>query len=249
MGVWDRDRRIRVLAISPCYPCQLSCIYCDLPTNAKYINEGNNREYAKYAERMDIEELVRAFEEEGRLQPSCPIEISCGEITISPNKEKLLKAVEKYPLQIFTNAIIFDEQIAELASRMGSCLNVSIDSGTRESYKTVKGMDAFEKVCENLRKYRVRGCHLLLKYIILPENNNELDINGFISLCKELEPISVSISCDLHINTSELPKEIADGAASMARRLGKIGIHADILSLYGKDNLQYIYEKLREKNG
>lgn len=242
---WNAERRVNILSLSLSYPCQLSCIYCNLPTCGK--NFPNREIELKKAYSVDIKKLIIALKEVGKLQPSEPVQISGGEITIYPKREELLNVLSEYPLQIFTNAIIFDEKIAELAARNdGSFLNVSVDAGTRETYGLVKGLDVYEKVCETLKKYRDKGSHILLKYIILPENCTKDNFDGFASLVKNISPISVSIACDIRLPAEKIPESIVEGAVYLSDELRDIGgIQINIMPYFGKNNLNYIHSKLR----
>lgn len=206
---WSTERRVGVLALSLSYPCQLSCCYCDLSSNAK--NLPNHKQSIQRAFRIDIQRVVTYLKELGQLQPIEPIQISGGEISILPQRKELLNAVSEYPLQIFTNAIRYDAQIHRLICREGSFLNVSLDSGTRETYYRVKGLDAFPVVCENLRRYAQGGGHIHLKYILLPENHAREDLDGFISLAKEISVECVMISRNINVPVAEMdPRDLED---------------------------------------
>ena len=133
--------KIHVLAISPSYPCQLSCKYCAVPGNAREIEK--NREAVCQAKKLDIAQMMRVLEEKDVLDLKEPIQLSAGEITILPNKKEILDSLSKYPVQVFSNCVLYDAQISEMISRKdGSFLNVSVDAGTRETYREVKGLDA-----------------------------------------------------------------------------------------------------------
>lgn len=246
MAEWNADRKVTVLSLSLAYPCQLSCIYCDLPTNGMHFP--NREEELKKACSIDINKLLNALKKNGKFQPSEPVQISGGEITVSPKKDELLNAVSEYPLQIFTNGILYDEKIAELTARDdGSFLNISLDAGTKETYRAVKGLDVYEKVCETLRKYKDSGSHILLKYIILPENCSKEDFDGFTALAEEIAPMSISIACDVRVPAGKIPWSIVEGAIYMGARLQREGILVNILPYFGNDNLAYIHSKMKEE--
>ena len=239
---WENERHISVLALSMSYPCHLGCIYCDLLTNARHL--AAHREEAEKAKSLDIPALLDCLSEKGGFSPSEPIQLSGGEITASPVKEELLAAVSPYPVQVFTTGVIYDEKIAELTAREdGSFLNVSLDSGTAETYRLVKGLDAFERVMTTLRRYRQKGSHLLLKYIIMPENASEANLEGFLELAAELRPQSVSISCDIRVETSLLPRVVIDGAVHLALGCRERGIAYTIMPYFGETNLKEIYNR------
>ena len=213
-GYWDQDRKIRAINISLNYPCQLSCIYCDALGNAR--NRGQHQKNVNDALAVNVIELIQKLAERGEYDQNTPIALSSGEITIVPGHEKLLDFLEQYSLEIFTNGIVYDAKVSQLVARDdGSSLNVSIDAGTKETYQLVKGLDAFYKVEDNVRRYAKEGAHLLLKYILLPENCSQTDMNGFLALVTELRPDRVHISCNNHLSPRELPQTIKDAAAYM----------------------------------
>lgn len=243
MAEWNADRKVNILSLSLSYPCQLSCIYCKLANDK---NLPNREEELKKACSIDINKLLNALKKNGKFHPSEPVQISGGEITVSPKKEELLNAVGEYPLQIFTNGILYDEKIAKLTARDdGSFLNISLDAGTKETYRLVKGLDVYEKVCETLRKYKDKGSHILLKYIILPENCSKEDFDGFTALAEEIVPMSVSIACDVRVPAERIPQSIVEGAIYLGTRLQREGISVNVLPYFGKENLNYIHSKMK----
>jgi adenine C2-methylase RlmN of 23S rRNA A2503 and tRNA A37 len=98
-------------------------------------------------------------------------------------------------------------------------------AGTRKKKKKIKGVDAFGKVCENLRRYSANG-FVHLKYIILPGvNDSEADINGFIELCGNLNIKAVDVTRDRYDGRS-LTDHAIGMVARMLNGLQKIGVCA-----------------------
>jgi len=65
-----------------------------------------------------------------------------------------------------TNGLEYDDEIKQRMLNGTGILNVSIDAGTRETFYLVQGIDAFERVVDNLRKYSTdKKGNLYLKYI------------------------------------------------------------------------------------
>ena len=82
-------------------------------------------------------------------------------------------------------------------------MNVSIDAGTRETFHKIKGVDGFERVCENLQEYHKAGC-VTLKYIFLPGiNDKKEDIDGFVDLCIELKCKIVVIEQNIYDDVND----------------------------------------------
>ena len=241
-GYWDNENKINVLAISPSFPCQLSCTYCSVPSNARLCKE--NKEIQELAKKIDVIDIVKHFEERGLLNLTEPIQISSGEITIHPKKHEILGYLSKYPLQIFSNCVIYDEQVAKLIAREGSFLNVSLDAGTADTYYKVKGLNAFNKVKETIKKYKKNGGNIEIKYILLEENCDMEDLEGFISFCKDIDIRMINISCDISINHDNLPMRIVDAAIYLANKAKEIGILYRVLPYFGTKNMEYINSKI-----
>ena len=77
-----------------------------------------------------------------------------------------------------------------ISRKDGSFLNVSVDAGTRETYREVKGLDAYDRVLSHIRRYAQEGAVIEIKYILMPENCDRENIDGFLAFCKEISPPS-----------------------------------------------------------
>lgn len=91
----------------------------------------------------------------------------------------------------YTNAFIFDKDIArELHDNPQATINLSIDAGTADTWRKVKGVDNFNHVLDNLIAYRkasARAGQIILKYIIMPGiNDSEEDFRAFVDIVKAL---------------------------------------------------------------
>ncbi len=237
---WNIESKIEVLAISPSYPCQLGCIYCDVQSNSRF----KNKEIRIATDKINVIKFMEYLEAKDQISLKEPIQISAGEISINPKKREILNSVSKYPLQIFSNCVVYDEQISELIARDGSFLNVSLDAGNRETYKKVKGLDAWSKVTENISRYQEEGANIEIKYILLPENCDEDNINGFIDFCKNTKIKRINVSCNVSVDHSKLPKEIVKAAIYMAKAGEAYGADVEILPYFGDKNMAYIMREL-----
>ena len=243
---WENnDNKIQILALSPSYPCQLSCKYCSVTSNAKIACK--NTDIIQQALDLDIIAIVKQLENRNMLDLQEPIQLSGGEITINPKKREILSYLSKYPLQIFSNCVIYDEQVSELIARDGSFLNVSIDAGTPETYKIVKGLDVFDKVVNNIKRYSDEGGNIEIKYILLEDNCDKNNIDGFVNICEKCNLNMVNISVDLSIDSNNIPKSIIEGAIYMANRLYQENIKYNILPYFSEDNMNYIKSKLKNQ--
>jgi pyruvate-formate lyase-activating enzyme len=165
------------------------------------------------------------MKERGIIDTDTTIQYSGGEISIHPLENEILAELQDHPCVILTNANIYSEKIGEILSKGRSRLYPSIDAGTHDTFAKIKGVDAFDKVRENLTRYAADG-FVHLKYIILPGvNDNERDIDGFVRLCKTTKIAAVDITRECH---SVAP--FGDGTigmiARMMRGLREVGVAA-----------------------
>lgn len=235
--------KIHILSFSLNYPCQLSCKYCSVPGNAQHI--ANNRETVEKAFDLNIAEMMRVLEERNILELTEPIQLASGEITILPNKNEILDCLSRYPLQIFSNCVLYDQKVSDIISRKdGSFLNVSIDAGSRKTYHEVKGKDAYDKVLDTIRRYSANGAVIEIKYILLPENCDKKNLDGFLSFCKEISPRDIKISCDISMDHTQMSEDIVKSAIYMARQAKQFGMPYSILPYFGKQNMERIFREI-----
>ncbi|GHV28412.1 hypothetical protein FACS1894167_05340 [Synergistales bacterium] len=209
-GYWSVDNKIKSVAFGFEYPCQLSCCYCGHRNavhkiDAEAIKKQRQFSWTKFFETLENNELISS---------DTIVALASGEITCTPNKDEILASVAKYSLGILTNAVLYDEQIALLAARIGSHMNVSVDSGIRETYKLVKGLDAFDRVFESIGKYIAKGVRVIVKYIFLPQNSDDENIIGFVNNCIKAGVKEIYISRD-YSNPDALPLHIIKQISSM----------------------------------
>lgn len=158
--------------------CNARCVYCDLTKSACD---------STYLDGLDVIKILEGFAPYfGANSFLCYIP---AEITVSPLRTQIYNFMSEHHWNfavIKTNGIKYDSQLAQFCSHETK-INVSLDSGTKETYAKVKGVNAFDTVIENLRKYKAEGAGIELKYILLEDlNDDEKDMDGFLSLAKEL---------------------------------------------------------------
>jgi wyosine [tRNA(Phe)-imidazoG37] synthetase (radical SAM superfamily) len=200
IGSWSNNDLIRYINLSmyPA-PCQCRCLYCNISAAdrdpAAIGGEGVEDAYEMLFDALDF--ALRT----GMIAPNALWQVSSGEIAIHPYKERIFNLVRDQAAIFHTNCFRFDYQIAaNLAMNPNSLINLSIDSGTRETWHRIKGFDNFGKILENLCKYAEnmsRPNQISLKYIILTGiNDGHGDFNGVISLMKALGIVHLSLACD-----------------------------------------------------
>jgi len=170
--------------------CQAKCIYC-----SEHEKPSSTHEIASLSHHPKmVAEMIDYLRSKDYIDEKCFMAVSPGEITITPHKDLMLDAISKYKGEFATNAFLFDIKIANSMKKNASVVYVSLDCGTRDTFKIVKGLDKFDRVIENIKKYREHG-DLRLKYIIMPGiNDYEQDFNGIISILKMLNLNNLTIA-------------------------------------------------------
>ena len=161
--------------------CNAKCIYC--------VFSGFERDY-KY----DVIPLLKDLIKHNYFDKNAEITLSGGEITIIPDFDELLEIFLSYfnsKIHIFTSGIKYSTAIEKALGENRCDLLISLDSGTRETYLAIKGVDCFEKITDNLKNYISKTPNakesIFLKYILINAiNDNYTELEKFLNLVSEL---------------------------------------------------------------
>ena len=201
-GISKEEHRITNVYLSNGIPgtteCNFKCFYCSPSFNygKKYEEQGEN-----------ILDVIRYFADN---EDVSHMYYAAGEITVSPCRLQTIKLLKENHLngEVFTNGYIYLEELKELIDERNMILNVSIDSGTAETFAKIKGVDGFETVIKNLENYTLSGGGVRLKYIVFEGVNCEKkDLDGFISIACKINAL-VDISWDCRFTKNIITDEI-----------------------------------------
>lgn len=170
------SKQIKSFSISHYTKCHLRCAYCFIPY--KNLDFKNDMEY-------DAMDIINYLDNMDMLSDNFEIGWGGGEPTISKYFDKnISEMLEKgYNIFINTTAVKFSDSIYNGMKQKKLSIQVSVDSGTSETYKKVKGVDHFDNVWNNIKKYADFPDNIRIKYILFDWNSNEKDISGFIDKC------------------------------------------------------------------
>ena len=95
--------------------------------------------------------------------------------------------------EIYLNSscIKYEKSIEKALKKDNIELTLSLDCSTREMYKKIKRIDAFDKVIKNMKKYvkaqAEKKTAVRIKYIILPNvNDTKEEIDNWLVLCQNI---------------------------------------------------------------
>jgi pyruvate-formate lyase-activating enzyme len=178
------DNKTSFVAVAGMSSCNANCFYCDRSHLLRH----------NYAAAPILRRLI----ETDKIDKGARIDLAGGEITIQPNAEDFYSIIDNYNSYILSSGILYSERIHKLISRKNypySLIFVSIDSGTRETYKKIKRVDKFDEVRTNLIKYAENGGKVRLKYIMINDINDNYEYaDGFLDICREVHAESVVLS-------------------------------------------------------
>ncbi len=252
LGDWKSDDTIHFVNLSmyPA-PCQCKCFYCFVPRidmDKAYVKEGYEKIFdaIEYAQKIDL------------ITPDTSWQVSSGEITIHPFKDRILDIVKNHEVMFYTNCFKYDEKVAaNLAANTRSSINLSIDAGTSKTWKKVKGFNNFDKVIDNLLNYSknsLRAGQIVLKYIIFPGvNDSHEDYVALLEIMKKLgiTHLNISRDCRTKYNISaEQKKELIEAAGRLLVMLEEAGFSAKFFEYYlsEQDDIKSFATKLSEAN-
>jgi len=224
-------------------PCQSRCIYCSVHQKDQSVASEEVR--TVYEKLFDMLELAERC---GIIVPEAVWQVSSGEIAIHPYHDRIMKLVEGKAAVFYTNCMKFDEAVAQnLHDNPNSAINLSIDSGTPETWAKVKGADNFDQVLENLVKYyaaSARPGQITMKYIVMPDINDIYeDYVSLVEIMKVLNVKHLTISRDTRTKytlNSEERMKLTGAAAYLLAICHKNGISNDMFTYTAEEQSEAI---------
>ena len=242
--IWKAERAIQELTFG-LYPspCQSKCFYCSVWEDC--LKGDQPEAVSDYYDKML--NFVEYIKDNDFIDKNARWNIASGEITIHPYRERLLNAVGNSKCRFFTNMFKYDERIAaNLSANSKSTVFLSIDAGTKETWRKIKGVDNFERVLENLFKYRdiSEPGQIMLKYIIFPGIND--DDENFEAVAKIMSLLNSSGNCisrdtrEKYDIDSEKMNIIMDSYARLVSVFEKYDLAYDLWDLSPEQKLQVV---------
>ena len=188
--------------------CNYKCSYCTIGGAPPNDSEHGRR---------TLGDVITAFKNADLLDPDYNVVLStAGEPLLHPRRKEFYQAFDGTEFIVNTNGSIYDPDLFEMMMKKQVLLITSVDAGTRETYRKIKGVDGFLKVRSNLSRYAQAAIGIVaLKYLFVPGiNDSSADVDGFIELCMETGATFVIVSID-YFSVSNITEHTRD----MVRRL------------------------------
>ena len=141
-----------------------------------------------------------------------------GEPTMLPDFDEHLATYARLGIGIslFTNAVRFSQKVYDgIKSRAIEFTIVSLDAGTPETFKALKGRDHYQDVVDNLAKYVEAGAKkygkVCVKYIFHDKNCSDADIDGFVAAMERVRPFEIWLNMDFYPLSAKYPGQAEVG--------------------------------------
>lgn len=223
--------KIKFIEIYNWIQCNCACFYCSNreQTKLKIFNRRNQKGV------IDALPLLKNLQKKGKLDADLEVFMAGGEPTILKEFVGLLKFFIKnnYRAHVLSNGILYEKYISKLINTQNhSSLSISLDCGTRETFKKIKGVDKFDDVIKNIKKYvtdtKELSDRIMLKYILLKGvNDNKEEIDKWIDVCSSIGVVSYVPSIEfchsvMNPEKSELTPEICDLYEYIKKRVKEV---------------------------
>jgi MoaA/NifB/PqqE/SkfB family radical SAM enzyme len=170
------DRTLPLVTFYLTERCNSRCITCD------YWRHGRKD--------ADVESVARVIPDLRRLGTRVAL-LSGGEPLLNPQWQSIATTLRDAGIRVWllTSGLSLAKHAATAAGLFES-ITVSLDGTTPGTYEAIRGLDAFDKVCEGVRAAVARGAAVNLRVTLQQTNYRELP--AFVALAHELGVRQVS---------------------------------------------------------
>lgn len=222
------ENTIKFIEIYHWNQCNCACIYCSNRETTKLkITTKRNQNGV-----INVLSDLKKLQKEQLLDKNIEISMVGGEPTILKEFPQLLKFFIKnqYAVNILSNGILYEKQVTKvIKTNPKSSICISLDCASKENYIKIKGIDKFDDVIKNIKKYiketKQFSNRIIVKYIILKGiNDTQEEIDKWIDLCTSIGVTNYFPSIEFchsvkNPEKSELTQEICDLYNYMKKRI------------------------------
>lgn len=187
----SKFKKLYIYNNQPQCPCK--CLYCSMPNNERHDSQ----------QIYNVSDIINKIENNDLIDENTEISLFDG--GVGEYSEQLNAIIDcglrhNCSFEILSNAVSYNEKIAEILKNKKITLRIQFDCGTKETYTKIKKVDNFDSVIANLKKYsedvkdNLDGM-IQLKYIICPGYNDSIkEIKAFFAIAESLGVKNVILS-------------------------------------------------------
>lgn len=168
-GEWEQSDIVSHVIFDHWTHCNCKCTYCYTEDDKERYNKLNT---------YSVMPIIKDMLKKKILSPGGAIGFGGGEPTMLQEFEELISVLLENGfdnIRVPSSALKYSPIIEKGIASKQLTVVVSVDSGSGEVYKKIKQVDAYDLVCENLKKYaiaQVEPGFVVSKYIIIPGIND-----------------------------------------------------------------------------
>jgi len=197
-GFWRKSVKLNEINFGSNQPgdiCNFRCTYCFCENTFKRLKDATDG-FTTYEILQQLSEMPEYDTED------LTIQLANGEFCANKHCDDMLDIFmkTKWKFSLLSNFSLYREKLAKLmeTGRITRTV-VSLDAGTRETFKAVKRNDRFDIVLKNIKRYPIKYTKFCLKYVFIEGvNDNEADIDGFYEIAKDSGAV-IMISKDMNV--------------------------------------------------
>ena len=182
---FNKKNKISHIILDHYKQCDCTCIYC----SQKIL-------YPQTMQNYDVLPIIKQLYKQNMIsQKHLTVEFQGGNISCLKEFEALIEEFNKKKNIHFiflTNGIKHLPILETLPNSENHHICISLDAGTKATFKKIKNVDAFENVIQNIKTINEKTkMSIGLKYIIIKGiNDNAEELNKFLNLSKEIKNVS-----------------------------------------------------------
>jgi cyclic pyranopterin phosphate synthase len=159
---------VKVLRVALTQRCNLNCIYCHHEGECSYSNNGR-----KEITIDEIENLLEVSKDLGIKK----VRFTGGEPLLRKDIVEIVEIASKYmeDISISTNGTLLSGRISDLKKAGVSRVNVTLNTLSNETYKSITGKDILQDVLEGIEKtYEEKIFPIKVNMVVMQRNYREI---------------------------------------------------------------------------
>jgi glycosyltransferase involved in cell wall biosynthesis/pyruvate-formate lyase-activating enzyme len=207
---------VRYLSLEYHSVCNLKCTYC------------SDEYYGGVRANYDVAGTVEGMISSGSMENCAIVVWGGGEPVVDRSFSHLVNllsdSLPNLQQRVLTNSVVASQDVANLLKGGGGQIVTSIDAGSKEIYKRVRGVPKLHRVCENLRRYAdTNSSRVTIKYIFTDGNGTEDDVRDFAKLMEEYDLLRCTFQISQNFKDEAIDIDAAMNMMLMFGLLRKAG--------------------------
>jgi glycosyltransferase involved in cell wall biosynthesis/sulfatase maturation enzyme AslB (radical SAM superfamily) len=207
---------IRYLSLEYHSVCTLKCTYC----SDEYYG-GKNANF-------DVKATIHDLIANGCLANCTLVVWGGGEPVVGKDFVPILREIQRDIPQaqqrVLTNSVKFSQEVADLLAVSKGQVITSIDAGTPETFRAIRGRDRLSEVYETLRQYsHTNADRVTIKYIFTEGNSSENEVEQFVKTTAKHDLMACNFQISGDFKSESFPDDTARNMILMFGLLRKYG--------------------------